>query len=422
VTKETRIRLFLDLDGSGKAAVHTGIPFFDHMLTLVAKHGVLDLRLRCDGDLEVDAHHTVEDCGIALGQAFLAALGDKRGIRRYGTGFDPRNPLFGESYVPMDECLARCVVDFSGRPYLVWRGLNNLAYKRLTRPEKQQDMSSAFRFGLAGSSFRASPTRPGATFIWSCSTGRNRTTSWKPCSRRLPKRWISPASATPASRESSLPPRANSDPGLNRRSAGHVQPMTDKNHSSADDAALVRAAQRGDMTAFEELVARHRDKIYARAYTMMRNEEEAIDLSQEAWVKGWQRLKQFQGESSFGTWMTRIVINLCLDALRKQKRQRTESIEEINEESGGVERQMPIVTVNPTAGLERSELRQRIDRALSQLSYEHRTVLVLHEFEEMEYKQIAKTMNCSIGTVMSRLFYARRKLAALLADLKKQDK
>ncbi|HRT55151.1 MAG TPA: imidazoleglycerol-phosphate dehydratase HisB [Candidatus Paceibacterota bacterium] len=154
VTKETRIRLFLDLDGSGKAAVHTGIPFFDHMLTLVAKHGVLDLRLRCDGDLEVDAHHTVEDCGIALGQAFLAALGDKCGIRRYGTGFDPRNPLFGESYVPMDECLARCVVDFSGRPYLVWRGLNNLAYKRLTRPEKQQDMSSAFRFGLAREFFQ----------------------------------------------------------------------------------------------------------------------------------------------------------------------------------------------------------------------------------------------------------------------------
>lgn len=154
VTKETRIRLSLDLDGSGRASVHTGIPFFDHMLTLVAKHGVLDLTLRCEGDLEVDAHHTVEDCGIALGQAFLAALGDKRGIRRYGTGFDPRNPLFGESYVPMDECLARCVVDFSGRPYLVWRGLNNLAYKRLTRPEKQQDMSSAFRFGLAREFFQ----------------------------------------------------------------------------------------------------------------------------------------------------------------------------------------------------------------------------------------------------------------------------
>jgi RNA polymerase sigma-70 factor (ECF subfamily) len=197
--------------------------------------------------------------------------------------------------------------------------------------------------------------------------------------------------------------------------------MTVKDHSSADDRALVQAAQRGDMAAFEELVARHRDKLYARAYSMMHNEEEAIDLSQEAWVKGWQRLRQFQGEASFGTWMTRIVINLCLDQLRKQKRQRTESIEAMDEESGGVERQMPVVTVNPTAGLERGELRQRIDRALGQLSYEHRTVLVLHEFEEMEYKEIAKTMGCSIGTVMSRLFYARRKLAVLLADLKKQD-
>ncbi|MCX6891841.1 MAG: sigma-70 family RNA polymerase sigma factor [Verrucomicrobia bacterium] len=197
--------------------------------------------------------------------------------------------------------------------------------------------------------------------------------------------------------------------------------MTENNHSSADDPALVRAAQQGEMEAFEELLGRHRDKIFARAYSMMRNEEEAIDLSQEAWVKGWQRLRQFQGEASFGTWMTRIVINLCLDQIRRQKRHRTESIEELDEASGGVERQMPVVIVNPTSGLERAELRQRIDRALGQLSYEHRTVLVLHEFEEMEYKEIARTMDCSIGTVMSRLFYARRKLAALLADLKKQD-
>jgi RNA polymerase sigma-70 factor (ECF subfamily) len=197
--------------------------------------------------------------------------------------------------------------------------------------------------------------------------------------------------------------------------------MTDKDHSSADDPTLVRAAQQGDTTAFEELVARHRDKIYARAFNMMRNEDEAIDLSQEAWVKGWQRLVQFQGESSFGTWMTRIVINLCLDQLRKHKRQRTESLEAMDENSGGVERHMPVVSVNPTAGLERGELRARIDKALGQMSREHRTVLVLHEFEEMEYKEIAKTMECSIGTVMSRLFYARRKLATLLADLKQQD-
>jgi RNA polymerase sigma-70 factor (ECF subfamily) len=188
---------------------------------------------------------------------------------------------------------------------------------------------------------------------------------------------------------------------------------------TADDEFLVKAAQRGGMEAFEELVARHRDKIYARAFSMVRNEEEAVDLSQEAWVKGWQRLKQFQGEASFATWMTRIVINLCLDHLRRAKRQRAESIEQLDEELGGVERQMPVVTTNPTAGLERGELRQRIDRALGQLSYEHRTVLVLHEFEEMEYKAIAQYMGCSIGTVMSRLFYARRKMAVLLAGLKK---
>src|SRR2546428_5252589 len=154
VTKETRVALKLNIDGSGRSSIKTGIPFFDHMLTLFAKHAVLDLTLRCQGDLEVDAHHTVEDCGLALGQAFRLALGDKKGIRRYGTGFDPRNPFTGEAYVPMDECLARCVVDFSGRPVLVWRGLEGLAYKRISLEEREQDMSSRFRFGLAREFFQ----------------------------------------------------------------------------------------------------------------------------------------------------------------------------------------------------------------------------------------------------------------------------
>src|SRR5436853_4636481 len=108
-------------------------------------------------------------------------------------------------------------------------------------------------------------------------------------------------------------------------------------YSSASDETLVKAAQKGDMAAFEELVARHRDKIYGRAFSMLRNEEDAVDVSQEAWVKGWQRLIQFQGDSSFATWMTRIVINLCLDQLRKQKRVRSESIDQMDEEVGGVE-------------------------------------------------------------------------------------
>ena len=161
VTKETQISLKLNLDGTGKSSIKTGVPFFDHMLTLFAKHAVMDLTLRCKGDLDVDAHHTVEDCGIALGQAFAQALGDKKGIRRYGW-FAPRPPgekisaapQGAEAYVPMDECLARCVVDFSGRPYLVWRGLNQFGLKVVSKKEKAQDMSSTFRFGLAREFFQ----------------------------------------------------------------------------------------------------------------------------------------------------------------------------------------------------------------------------------------------------------------------------
>ncbi len=153
-TKETRIAVRLNLDGRGKSSIITGIPFFDHMLALFAKHATVDLQLRCRGDLEVDAHHTVEDCGIALGQAFTLALGDKRGLRRYGAGFHPKNPFTGEAHVPMDECLARCVIDFGGRPHLVWRGLNAFSQKRVAKSEKLQDMSSAFRFGLAREFFQ----------------------------------------------------------------------------------------------------------------------------------------------------------------------------------------------------------------------------------------------------------------------------
>ena len=160
-TLETKISIALNLDGRGEAKIKTGIPFFDHMLTLFAKHATVDLELRCDGDLEVDAHHTVEDCGIALGQAFVTALGDKRGIRRYGW-FAPQPPekktvrakLRGEAYVPMDETLARCVVDFSGRPHLVWRGLDRFSQKKISDAEKNQDASSAFRFGLAREFFQ----------------------------------------------------------------------------------------------------------------------------------------------------------------------------------------------------------------------------------------------------------------------------
>ena len=154
-TAETVITGKLNIDGTGRSKVSTGVPFLDHMLTLFARHAVVDLELSCRGDLEVDAHHTVEDCGLVLGQLYRDALGDKRGIRRYGFAFHPKNPLTGEAYVPMDECLARCVIDFGGRPHLQWRGMDSMAYKRLNKAEKSQDMSTAFRFGLAREFFQA---------------------------------------------------------------------------------------------------------------------------------------------------------------------------------------------------------------------------------------------------------------------------
>lgn len=185
-----------------------------------------------------------------------------------------------------------------------------------------------------------------------------------------------------------------------------------------EDAELVDQARQGESAAYEVLVSRHRDKIYARAFSMVRSEEQALDLSQEAWIKAWRKLHQFHGDSSFVTWLTRVTINICLDHLRKRKRERSESIEELDENQGGVERKLPLFEINPTERLERQELRTAIDKGLAQLSADHRTVLVLHQFEGLEYKEVAERMNCSIGTVMSRLFYARKKLAALLIDLK----
>ena len=109
-TRETEIELSIDLDGSGRADIDTGIGFLDHMLDQIARHGLMDLSVRARGDLHIDAHHTTEDVGIVLGQALREALGDKRGIVRYG-----------HAYVPLDEALTRVVIDVSGRPWLVWK-------------------------------------------------------------------------------------------------------------------------------------------------------------------------------------------------------------------------------------------------------------------------------------------------------------
>lgn len=192
-------------------------------------------------------------------------------------------------------------------------------------------------------------------------------------------------------------------------------------YSTAEEPRLVDWAKSGDMQSFEELVSRYRDRVYARAYSIMRNEDLAVDLSQNAWVKAWQRLAQFHGDASFATWLNRIVTNLCLDELRRQKRLRTDSIEEIEEATGPVENRMEIQDVDPIVKLNQKELRERIDDAMDKLSDSHRTVLVLYEYEQLEYKEIADQMDTSVGTVMSRLFYARKKLAALLGEALKRE-
>jgi imidazoleglycerol-phosphate dehydratase len=133
-TQETQIRVGVDLDGTGKASVATGIGFFDHMLDSFARHGGFDLEVEAKGDLHIDMHHTVEDTGIVLGKAFHAALGDFKGVRR-----------FGHAYVPMDETLTRCAVDLSNRPYLVWK----VAFARPKIGEMDTELFKEFHHAFA---------------------------------------------------------------------------------------------------------------------------------------------------------------------------------------------------------------------------------------------------------------------------------
>ncbi len=132
-TAETRIRVSIGLDGTGRQKLATGVPFLDHMLDQIARHGLIDLEIEADGDLQIDAHHTVEDTGITLGQAFAKAIGDKKGIRRYG-----------HAYVPLDEALSRVVVDLSGRPGLHW----NVPFTRAMIGQFDVDLAREFFQGF----------------------------------------------------------------------------------------------------------------------------------------------------------------------------------------------------------------------------------------------------------------------------------
>ena len=186
-----------------------------------------------------------------------------------------------------------------------------------------------------------------------------------------------------------------------------------------DDLELVARSQAGDTMAFNELVTRYRTRTFAMIYNMVRNEQDAWDLAQDGFVKAWKNIGRFRGQSSFYTWLYRIVMNVTIDSLR---RKRIESGTEFDDQIG-LRNIAPGATTAPKSEMQPAEkisdreIRQRIDEAISRLSSEHRAAIVMREIDGLEYSEIAEQMECSIGTVMSRLFYARKKLQAMLKDV-----
>ena len=188
--------------------------------------------------------------------------------------------------------------------------------------------------------------------------------------------------------------------------------------SEPTDRELVARCQQGDLDAYEILVGRHRQRVFAYAFSRCRNTEDATDLSQETFVKAWQAIGGFKQDAQFSTWLYRITTNLCIDHARRRERRPEVPFEETIDPDADVDVQTPPSNQPlPTDELQRKELRQQIDRAVLELSPDHRAVLQLREFEGLDYAEIAKAVGCSLGTVMSRLHYARKHMQKLLKDV-----
>jgi RNA polymerase sigma-70 factor (ECF subfamily) len=187
-----------------------------------------------------------------------------------------------------------------------------------------------------------------------------------------------------------------------------------------DDRQLVDAAKRGDVGAFRDLVVRHQRRAYAVALGMVHDPDDARDVCQEAFLKVHKSLATFEGEAQFFTWLYRIVMNLCIDHLRKKRGQQVEFDEthaQGEPDEGGI---APVRTgFDPARALADKELRGQILRALDKLSAVHRAVLVMREVDGLSYQEMADTMQCSIGTIMSRLFHARKKMQTLLIEARR---
>jgi RNA polymerase sigma-70 factor (ECF subfamily) len=181
----------------------------------------------------------------------------------------------------------------------------------------------------------------------------------------------------------------------------------------ADDRDLVERSTRGDREAFGVLVQRHQGRVFNLAYHVVRNREDALDVAQDAFVKAFSSLSSFKGEASFTTWMHRIVVNLAIDCLRRRRRGVPSTYDDrraVSEEASA----NLVASDDPETALETRQVRSLLGRGIQALPPAHRAVLVLREIEGLSYEEIARAVGCSLGTVMSRLFYARRKLQKAL--------
>lgn len=190
--------------------------------------------------------------------------------------------------------------------------------------------------------------------------------------------------------------------------------------TDADDHELVKAAQEGDRRAFQALYKRYERKVYSVAYGFLRNQEDALDVLQEAFIKVHRYLPNFEGQSSFYTWLYRIVANLCIDHLRRGRRKRDVEFDDRLRHDGSKEPPAASAVVaalgDPSAAVKNKEILSAVQESLGELSEKHRAVIVMRELQGLSYAEMAKAMNCSKGTIMSRLFHARRNMQKLLGD------
>ena len=194
-------------------------------------------------------------------------------------------------------------------------------------------------------------------------------------------------------------------------------PRASTGRDPVDDAELVDAARRGDRDAFRTLFERYHRKAYALAFGVLRHQDDALDVVQDAFIKAHKYLDKFEGNSSFYTWLYRIVMNLAIDHLRKHRRVRPVELDEQHLDESDEALLPKILGGNPGRALMDKEIRARIDQALGELSDNHRAVLIMRELEGMSYEEMAHAMGCSKGTIMSRLFHARKNMQKQLVDL-----